>query len=490
MSLQVFLQAQISGAEAFLASQAPETENSTFDFLGRAAWLTLLGEVIPRALLAELKLSRMLLGSSSAEQFFLVLTEADLPHANRFLQTAAEAIARLTHGAVSLNWVSTENLGSWQIVRKRLDDALLSRASAPLAQTEDIPACFAPFSPQSEAGSSTDYFANFGLGAVSAQRVGWSTHHPAQLEWNGGDFSWPLVEQAEGVEDDILFPRRFATDEDTSTLTTLDELAAKSEGVCRWGILRADVDQFESRLRAVNSVEDHIHLSVLLKRFIAGEMAFLCTLPEFWRRVTLLYRGGDDFAVVGAWDALISFAREVQRVYDSFVASNFKDSAGLEGKSMTLALAIAPDADSSLAAVFEQAGLALRLAKTAEPGTFSLFGRNLDAKRLADAEELKTALTRIVRDHRYPPDFIQNLASVYREAGPTSTLRRLKTVRPEKPWRTYMQVSRVLPAGRGKDFSNLRNTVTTHLLGRKAAGVKLRPSSRVGLEWARLATAN
>ena len=72
MSLQVFLQAQILGAESFLTTQSPECQDAAADLVGRCAWLTLACEVLPRALLAELKLSRMLLGSSSAEQFLLV----------------------------------------------------------------------------------------------------------------------------------------------------------------------------------------------------------------------------------------------------------------------------------------------------------------------------------------------------------------------------------------------------------------------------------
>ena len=31
-------------------------------------------------------------------------------------------------------------------------------------------------------------------------------------------------------------------------------------------------------------------------------------MPEFWRKVTVIYSGGDDFAVYGAWDALIALA--------------------------------------------------------------------------------------------------------------------------------------------------------------------------------------
>src|SRR5579884_2186276 len=122
MSLQVFLQAQMLGAEEFLEAQPVNVQNDALDLMGRCAWLGLITEVLPRALLAELKLSRMLLGSSSAEQFLLVLAEEDIPRANEFLERAAEAVGRISAGALRLIWASTENLGAWPIARKRLDD--------------------------------------------------------------------------------------------------------------------------------------------------------------------------------------------------------------------------------------------------------------------------------------------------------------------------------------------------------------------------------
>jgi hypothetical protein len=116
-----------------------------------------------------------------------------------------------------------------------------------------------------------------------------------------------------------------------------------------------------------------------------------------------------------------------------------------------------------------------------------LFGRTLEWDRLADAEELKAGLVRLAKDFRAGPGFIHDLASVYRESFSARAARRVKVAKIERPWRTYMRVSEVLPEMRGKEPINLRNAIITHLLGKRTAGLKLRPSARVGLEWARLA---
>ena len=90
------------------------------------------------------------------------------------------------------------------------------------------------------------------------------------------------------------------------------------------------------------SIEEHVPLSVLYKQFFAGELEVLCSLPEFWRKVSIIYSGGDDFAVYGSWDALIALAREVQRLFHRFTEENLKEYPGAEGKTISMAIALAP----------------------------------------------------------------------------------------------------------------------------------------------------
>lgn len=482
MSLQVFLQAQLLGADEFLAAQSPEQPGSMAQIVGRSAWLNLLCEVLPRALLAELGLSRMLLGSSSAEQFLLVLAEEDIPRANQLLERAVESISQLSHNTLRLIWASTENLGAWPVARKRLDDALQAATSAPL--TLGSSNAFAPFAEEITETAGDGYFPSFAAKLATATSVGWSNERPAHLLWDEGQYQWPLKEQA-GLDDDgIVFPRRFAVDE-SGNLTPPRELAQRAEGSTRWGVLRGDVDNFGSQLKRLATIEEHIHLSVLFKEFFAGELALLCALPNFWRKVSILYRGGDDFTVIGTWDALLLLSRELQRLFEKFTEENLQSVPHFEARTISMALAIAPDAEAPVAAVLQDAAVELRNAKTSESGSFNVFGRTLEWKRLNEAEELKQSLLRLVRDFAFPPAYINDLASVYREAFSGRLSRR--KARMDKPWRIYMRISRVIPQIRGKEANNLRTAVIMNLMGKRTAAAKLRPSARVGLEWARLA---
>src|SRR5258706_14632463 len=91
---------------------------------GKSQWITLLGEVLPRALLAELGLSRILLGSSGGGQFLLVLPGEALQSAESFLLAATRQISQMSSGIVTLVWAVTDNLGDWAVIRKRLNDQL------------------------------------------------------------------------------------------------------------------------------------------------------------------------------------------------------------------------------------------------------------------------------------------------------------------------------------------------------------------------------
>ncbi|HYO84542.1 MAG TPA: hypothetical protein VES20_24280, partial [Bryobacteraceae bacterium] len=104
MSVQIFLQGKLQGTDAFLrAAQG--------DLAGRAQWATLAGEVVPRALLAELRLSPLLLGASGGGQFLMVLPQETRERAEQFLRDTSAALEARTGYLVSLAWAFTEDLG-------------------------------------------------------------------------------------------------------------------------------------------------------------------------------------------------------------------------------------------------------------------------------------------------------------------------------------------------------------------------------------------
>ena len=483
MSEQILLQGKILGIEEFLlaGSGVAKTSRSAGEELltGRAQWITLLCEVVPRALLAELGLSRILLGSSGGGQFLVVLPGEAHPAAQDFLGAAAAEMARLSGGTVRLVWAATENLGDWAVVRKRLNDQLQSQRNAPLAALG--PSAFEP----TEAAGTTEadhYFAReLGAKVREASSIGWSPEHPGKVTPGEGKHTWSLTSNLS--PEGILLARHAAPSDDGKTAAPVQTLARRSQGRSIWGVLRGDVDNFGLRLRRVHSIEEHVPLSVLYKQFFAGELEVLCSLPEFWRKLSIIYAGGDDFAVYGAWDALIALAREIQRLFHRFTEENLKEFPGAEGKTISMAIALAPEMYYPLAAVYEEAGRNLDLAKSADKDCIYLLGRILEWRHLADASELKDTVTRLVHEYRMSKQFLYQLRSFYRREAYGDAAGGF-----ERTWRFQRRFNRILSGTRDREFQKLRTHLISELAGRKSAEVKLRPAGLVALEWARLVT--
>ncbi len=486
MSVQIFLQGKIVGIEEFLLSPAAgcadDAEPGGYQLLtSRSRWVTLLTEVLPRALLGELGLAKVLLGSSGGGQFLVVLPSEVKPEADRFLEAAARQIQQLSGGHLHLVWAVTENLGDWSVVRKRLSEEMQRRRGTPAAGFE--PSLFSPFE-NSATGDSADYFSrDLASGLQIAQSVGWSAETPGKALVGEGKHTWPLTQGPS--PETIAIARHAATTDDGADVAGLPTLAARAQGCQTWGVLRGDVDNLGIRLRRVQTIEEHIQISVMYKQFFAGELELLCSLPDYWRKVTILYSGGDDFAVYGSWDALIPLAREIQRLFHRFSEENLKDFPGPEGKTITMAMAIARDSASTLASVYEQAGQMLELAKATDKDCAFVLGHTLEWRQLAAASDLRETILRMAGEIDSPRRFLVDLTAFYRKAAAAS---RLGTAGRhfEKPWQVQRHLSRALGETRDRELERLRTHLTNEILVKGAAHTKLRPGGQVALEWARL----
>ena len=285
----------------------------------------------------------------------------------------------------------------------------------------------------------------------------------------------------------------------------LVELASRSKGQPVWGVLRADVDNFGIRFRRAQSIEEHVQLSMMFKQFFARELDLLCSLGEFWQRVTVITSGGDNFSIYGAWDALILLARDMQRVFSRFVDENLKDFPGAEGKTISMAIAAAAPAGRSsgqdlngestgegdpLCDVYERAGRNLRHAKAVDKDCIFLLGRVLEWKQLNDAIEIKDMVGRIAGEFRSGRQFLSELERLYQKASaPESFSDPERLVR--RAYRFQRRYSRV-SSQREREFVGLRTHLISEIVGRNVKPtpgkqLKLRPAGVVALEWARLA---
>ncbi|MEO8592365.1 MAG: hypothetical protein ABI759_03510 [Candidatus Solibacter sp.] len=482
MPEQILLQGKILGTEEFLLSGSADgraSRSAGEDLLaGKSQWIALLCEVLPRALLAELGLARILLGSSGGGQFLVVLPGPRREEAETFLRAAAAQIAELSSARVSLVWAVTDDLGDWAVIRKRLNLELQRKTNAPLGELGV--AAFQPFVGQGNVAADQYFAKTLGAKVRESQQIGWSPEDPGKVIPGEGKHTWAVTPNLSG--DGIMLARHAAPSDDGKQIAPVQTLGRRAQGRSNWGVLRGDVDNFGLRLRRVHSITEHVPLSVLYKQFFAGELEVLCSLPEFWRKVSIIYSGGDDFAVYGSWDALIALAREVQRLFHRFTEENLKEYPGAEGKTISMAIALAPETYYPLAAVYEEAGRNLDLAKAAGKDCIYLLDRILEWRHLNDAAELKETMTRLIHDHRMSRQFLQQLRGFYRRAGQGAG------VDVQRSWRYQRRFNRILSGTRDREFQKLRNHLISEMASRKSGEVKLRPAGLVALEWARLVT--
>lgn len=464
MPAQILLQGKLLGIDEFLlASPAPQSDSL---FEARSVWVTLLGEVLPRALLMELQLPPLMLGASGSEFLLILPDDEKNAAAMSFLARASDAIKRATAGLLRLVWSSTENLGDWTVVRKRLHEQVRENSPA------NAPDFFEPF-PES-AGEPEIPIPDL----RDAQAVAWSFDFPALLAAEGGTHRWDLTRQASATNINVL--RHRASNQEGPLDAA--KLAGTSKGRPMWGVLRGEVDDFKMRLRRLHSVEEYVHLLLLYKQFFIGEIELLCSHGDYFQRVTVISTGASEFALYGAWDALARMAQELQRVFTRFAEENLKELPGGEAKSVTMALAIA-EPGAGLAATYESCGRDLAVAQAADKDCLFLMGKILEWKQLQDAADLKDAIVRLDEEFKSGRQFIDQLRALYRKVESPERLDedRLRA-RAARFQRRFARVA----TRREREFQKLRAHLMKELAGRSNRGrLKLRPEGLVALEWAR-----
>lgn len=547
MSAQILLQGRLLGSEDFLLSPPADRDNRAFE--ARSMWLALVGEAIPRALLADLELPPLLLGSSGSDRFLVILPDqARADSATAFLTRVSETLSAATGGRMRLAWSATENLGDWTVVRKRLEDGMREHSRTRPSE----PGFFEPYIP---AGPGADRIPR---NLRDAESVAWGFDVPSLIcsaaalntvatgnarpvpiaaepvpatpiagsesevaatdestlaDQPAGDenvpAAAPIVEDAEpaatseptpakrltwdvGSDAALSVARHSARSGDTVALPK--DLARRARGEKLWAVLRGEIDDFGTRMRRVQSVEEHVHLSTLYKHFLSGEIELLCSQGEYFQRVTVLSSGGAEFALYGAWDALAGFARELERVFSRFAQENLKDLPGAEAKTLTMALSIA-EPGAPLARVYEDCGRDLDIARAADKDCFHMLGKVLEWKQLNDAAELKDAVVQINEEFRGGRVFLGQLRNLYKKvesavnpAMPGGTASSADEERlMARALRFQRRFARV-GNKREREFQKLRSHLMKEMAGRRIQGrLKLRPEGLIALEWARLA---
>ena len=174
----------------------------------------------------------------------------------------------------------------------------------------------------------------------------------------------------------------------------------------------------------------------------------------------------------------------MQRLFHRFTEENLKEYPGAEGKTISMAIALAPEMYYPLASIYEEAGRNLDLAKAAGKDCIYLMGRILEWRYVGGRCGIEGHGDS--SDPRF--SYVASVPVSVAEFLPARCIRRRGWRQTQRTWRFQRRFNRILSGTRDREFQKLRTHLISELVGRKSAEVKLRPAGLVALEWARLVT--
>ena len=132
-----------------------------------------------------------------------------------------------------------------------------------------------------------------------------------------------------------------------TTSDTFEEMAQKSRGIKRIGVLRADVDNlgqaFVFGFNNENNSDKYVTLSRTaalsrqLSMFFKYHINGILTNPESdisktcekTRNATIVYSGGDDLFIVGAWNSIMDLSIDLKNAFNRFTEGTLTISGGI-----------------------------------------------------------------------------------------------------------------------------------------------------------------
>jgi CRISPR-associated protein Csm1 len=155
---------------------------------------------------------------------------------------------------------------------------------------------------------------------------------------------------AKDIENKVATEEQRETKQDYTA--TFDGLAAASCGADLIGALRMDVDNLGKNFQAVKTPMELSQKSRLLNLFFKGFLNVICAgklngltptniLHKDYtngRNVSVIYAGGDDLFIVGAWDETAELAFDIQKCFHQFTGGDENKSPNRLGISGGLTL--------------------------------------------------------------------------------------------------------------------------------------------------------
>lgn len=123
---------------------------------------------------------------------------------------------------------------------------------------------------------------------------------------------------------------------DYTTGETFDEFARAAKGMKRIAVLRADVDNLGQAFVGgfQNTENEEKSISLLRTASLSRQLSmffkyFISIILQKGRKATIVYSGGDDVFIVGAWNEVIEAAADLRNAFDKYTEGTLTFSCGI-----------------------------------------------------------------------------------------------------------------------------------------------------------------
>jgi len=142
----------------------------------------------------------------------------------------------------------------------------------------------------------------------------------------------------EGFECDVVIDRKLVSYVPTNDkdILTFEQIAnnscEKEKGIKALGILKADVDGMgsfikEKESKVTDSFENFDEFSKGIDSFFSLHVTDM--LKQKYKNIYTVFAGGDDLFLVGAWDEVMEFAREIREKFKTYINNKLSISFGI-----------------------------------------------------------------------------------------------------------------------------------------------------------------
>lgn len=121
------------------------------------------------------------------------------------------------------------------------------------------------------------------------------------------------------------------TVKDKIEVCDFDDLEKQAQGAESLAILKGDVDSLgnfiKDKSNALDSYENYIYLANTLNNFFTKKVKNL--LEDNYKNTYVVFTGGDDFFIIGAWNEIIKLAKDIYKEFKTFTSEKLTLSVGI-----------------------------------------------------------------------------------------------------------------------------------------------------------------